>query len=178
MSLLLLTSGALAWSCNSTAEKQNDLQTMEFGLAGTSDMLYWGDTIPYYLDRTFLSSFPGYNTVLDNPDQTYDVMLLHQKLDKPYRAYWEIIDGTLYLCAIDRYGVVPTDTVNDWSRMETMIGTKFDHPASTPIYTDTRSGLLFRYTRQSPYGCNLGQRNILCETAILPDTKPCSGNQQ
>ena len=69
MSLLLMTSGALAWSCNSTAEKQNDLQTTEFGLAGTSDMLYWGDTIPYYLDRTFLSSFPGYNTVLDNPDQ-------------------------------------------------------------------------------------------------------------
>lgn len=137
MGLLMMTSGALAWSCNSTAEKQNDLQTMEFGLAGTSDMLYWGDTIPYYLDRTFLSSFPGYNTVLDNPDQTYDVMLLHQKLDKPYRAYWEIIDGTLYLCAIDRYGVVPTDTVNDWSRMETMIGTKFDHPRA-PQYTRTR----------------------------------------
>ena len=137
MSGLLLTCGALEWSCNSTAEKQNDLQTMEFGLAGTSDMLYWGDTIPYYLDRTFLSSFPGYNTVLDNPDQTYDVMLLHQKLDKPYRAYWEIIDGTLYLCAIDRYGVVPTDTVNDWSRMETMIGTKFDHPRA-PQYTRTR----------------------------------------
>ena len=41
MSLLLVTSGAFAWSCHSTAEKQNDLQTTEFGLAGTSDMLYW-----------------------------------------------------------------------------------------------------------------------------------------
>lgn len=135
-SLLLMTGWLSVSSCSSPSEIQDNLPTMEFGLAGTSDILYWGDSVPYYLDRSFLCSFPGYTTVLDNPDQTFDVMLLYQKFDKKYRAYWEIIDGTLYLCTIDRYGVVPTDTVNDWSQMETMIGEKFDHPRA-PQYTRT-----------------------------------------
>ena len=137
ISLLSIVSGLFVLGCNSSMGKEeNSVQTMEFGLAGTSDILYWGDSVPYYLDRSFLCSFPDYKTALDNPDQTFDVMLLHQKFDKKYRAYWEIIDGTLYLCTIDRYGVMPTDTVNDWPRMETMIGTKFDRPRA-PQYTRT-----------------------------------------